>query len=274
MDNFDKLLESWQRNAERKTKNKNLATESNHDVADNSVTKSNALIRAYYRFTLSEKRCMEALISKLNPLRTDNPPMIKLTAREYSKAYNVHLNHTYGQMSTAVDGLLHKVIMVRESERSILKINLTSQARYIKDEGLIEVKFNRDIYPHLVLLRDRFTSYPLRDAASFSSSYTWRFYELLASWAKPKEETQGYFAGWLKIEVDELRLLLGVPNSYRFDNFQYKVLDIVTKELAEKAFIHLQIERIKTSRKITHLKIQFVEDREAKLKACQNLEVA
>jgi len=42
--------------------------------------------------------------------------------------------------------------------------------------------------------------------------------------------------------------------------FQKKVLDVITRELREKAKIALFIENIKTVRKITHLNISFIED--------------
>lgn len=250
-----------QKQQEQKTKNTNKEANKSRELIKNSVTKSNALIRAYYRFTLSEKRCMEALISKLHPMRGDNAPVITLTALEYSKAYSTPLNHAYGHIAKAVDGLLHKVIIVKESETTTLKINLTSQARYKKDLGIIEVEFNSKIYSHLVGLREKFTSYPLKHAAPFTSSYTWRFYELLMSWAKPKSQTDGVFAGWLKIEVEELRKQLGVPKSYGFEKVQERVLDTAIKELADKAGIYLMINRIKTSRKITHLDIKFIQQK-------------
>ena len=68
---LDAQLAQLKLSIESKNKNTNVAYDGLRDVADNSVTKSNALARAYYRFGLVEKRCMEALISKLNPLRSD-----------------------------------------------------------------------------------------------------------------------------------------------------------------------------------------------------------
>uniref|UniRef100_UPI0005938E9B replication initiation protein n=1 Tax=Thiofilum flexile TaxID=125627 RepID=UPI0005938E9B len=64
---------------------------------------------------------------------------------------------------------------------------------------------------------------------------------------------------WLKIEVEELREVLGVPASYRWVHFS-EMLDKSILELREKAKIAVFIERIKTSRKITHLNIKFIED--------------
>ena len=63
--------------------------------------------------------------------------------------------------------------------------------------------------------------------------------------------------GQVNITVEELRSILGVPESYKWDNFNKQVLLLTKKELKEKANIRLVISNKKTSRRITHLKITF-----------------
>lgn len=257
------LLGNIKASIEKRTENtnSNSNTDADRDISKNSVTKSNALTRAYYRFGLVEKRCMEALISKLHPMRNDNLQDIELKASVYAKAFNVSEKHAYEQLSSAVDALLNRVIVIPEAVGKIRKMTLTAQALYEEKTGKITVTFNPLIVPHLIGLRDRFSSYPLNVTTNFSSSYTWRFYEILNSWAQPKKKTGGLFAGWFTVEVAELRQMLGVPESYRWDNVQKQVLNKAQSELAEKANIQLNITRIKTSRKITHLKIEFIEQK-------------
>lgn len=261
---LDELLARIQHNHQKKTINRNTLanTDPNHELASNLITKSNALTRAYYRFGLVEKRCMEALISKLNPLRKDNLQHIELTATDYAKAFNVSQKHAYEHLTSAADALLNRVIAVPESPDRIVKMTLTAQAVYEEKAGKITVTFNPLIVPHLMGLREKFTSYPLKQAVDFSSSYTWRFYELLVSWAKSKKETAGVFTGWLTVEVDELRNMLGMPDSYRWVHIS-ATLDKITKELLEKSHIYLKITRQKTNRRITHLKIEFIEAEKA-----------
>ena len=105
-----------------------------------------------------------------------------------------------------------------------------------------------------------FSSYPLKTAANLTSSYSWRFYELLVSWAQDKKDTGGVLAGWMTVSVDELRKMLMVPDSYTWNLFERQVLKVVTDELLQKSNLHITIERRKTSRKITHLKIEFIQD--------------
>lgn len=267
---IQRMLDSIKHNTERKQRNSNKATSDDQvrDVSKNSVTKSNALVRAYYRYGLVEKRIMETLVSQLHPLRSDNQfQEIELTALTYSEAFNVDVKHSYSHLEKAVTGLTKRVISVSgvgiEDDR--IEWPLMAEARYRKKEGRIICTFNPKVVPHLVGMTKQFTKYPLSQAVDFSSSYTWRFYELLMSWAKPKAETNKLIAGWLTIEVDELRNMLGVPKSYTWGRFQEIVLDVVQAELREKARIQMNIERRKTSRKITHLYIEFIEDQQQAL---------
>lgn len=260
-----KTLEQAQRNQEARTKNGNTDAEADplYELADNSVTKSHALTRAYYRFGLVEKRCMEALISKLHPLRGDNNIQeIELTALGYAKAYNVSSKVAYRDLSNAVHNLMRGVITADRHDGKAGRVEFTvmAKAEYKDDEGKIVCAFNPYILPYLLKLSGKFSSYPLRHAADFSSSYTWRFYEILVSWAQPKEHHNGLLIGWIsKQSVDELREMMGVPKSYTWKNFNQQVLEVVQTELREKLNIAVFFERIKTGRKITHLNIKFIE---------------
>ena len=132
-------------------------------------------------------------------------------------------------------------------------------AEYRGSEGRIVCGFTCTAMPLLTGLTSQFSSYPLGKAVSFKSSYTWRFYELLVSWAKPKE-LEGCFGGWIKNQnINELRSMLGVPPSYRWVNVQ-RVLDKAAEEIETELNVSIFFERKKTGRKITHMDIQFIEN--------------
>ena len=59
--------------------------------------------------------------------------------------------------------------------------------------------------------------------------------------------------------VDDLRLMLGVPASYKWHDIQRQVLDVAKKELKEKANIEIEIEKTKNGRKISKLNFMFAE---------------
>lgn len=270
MSDIDRLLREIELTRQKKSKNSNELSSADplYEIANNSVTKGHALSRAYYRFGIAEKRCMEALISKLHPMRGDNKHQdIELSALEYSKAYGVSEKTAYRDLASAVDTLMHRVITTdRESNKKGKRVfTLMSAAEYKTDEGKISCEFNYHVVPHLIGMRENFSSYPLRKAVSFSSSYTWRLYEILASWVD-KRKANGRFIGWIdKQSIEQLRDMLGVPSSYQWVHFQKQILDVAEKELREKANIFIHFERVKTGRKITHLNIKFMEDEQQKL---------
>lgn len=271
LDQMMRMLDRARLNAEAKTANSNKQADVDpfHDLVDNTVTKSHALNRAYYRFGLVEKRCMEAMISKLHPLRSDNDLQeIELSALEYSKAFNVTEKTAYRDIANAVEALMHRVIRADRpnGKKGRYEMTVMSFAEYKDDEGKIACAFNPLIVPHLIGLREKFSSYPLKKAVDFQSSYTWRFYEILVSWAQPRAKTNGAFMGWIdRQSVEELREMLGVPDSYTWGRFQKVVLDTVQAEFRDKANIFISFDRVKTSRKITHLNIKFIEGDQQKL---------
>ena len=274
MSNINQLLnvlDNARLASEAKTQNVNALAnvDAAHEMSSNTVTKSHALSRAYYRLGLVEKRCMEGLISKLHPLRGDNDLQeIELTGLEYSKAYNISEKIAYRDIGHAVEALMHRVITVDRQHGKPGKVEFTVmlKAEYKDDEGCISCAFNPFIVPHLIGLREKFSSYPLSKAVNFSSSYTWRFYEILVSWAQPKNKTSGQFMGWIdRQSVIDLREMLGVPKSYSWNMLETRVLNIAKTELLNKANIHITFERIKTGRKITHLNIKFIEDNQQQL---------
>jgi len=179
MSELDRILKSIEKArlaSEKKTQNTNALAESDpsHEIVDNTVTKSHALSRAYYRFGIVEKRCMEALISKLNPLRGDNPQEIELLATEYLAAFPDVGKHAYEHLEKAGDALVNRIIVIESPRQGVAreKIPLMSIVRYQPKSGKIVCEFNTHIVPHLIGLRERFSSYPLRKAVNFSSSYT------------------------------------------------------------------------------------------------------
>lgn len=244
-----------------KDEDKAIQDDSRHEITDNVVTKSNALCRAYYRYGIVSKRCMEAMISQLDSrlANTEKLQEIKLSAVEYAKAYGVDAKIAYRDLEGSVEKLMHEVITIHEKTKKI-QYTLMSSAEYSEGEGVITAHFNPLITKHLVGLRSKFASYPLIDAVNFKSSYTWRFYELMVSWAQDKRKTGGLLAGWFTIGVDEFKEMMGAPKSFQWVHVRERIIERSQSELKEIANIFLEAEYIKKGRKITHIKFEFIEN--------------
>ena len=242
-------------------KKQSKETKSFRTCNENSVTISNALARAFYRSSTNEKRVMAMIVSKLDPRRTDNNiQRIEIKAKDFIETYKTCPSNAYRDIAQAAQALIRKIIAIEEEGGNFTEYTLMCTATYKKKEGKIIASLNPDMQHHFQGLKEKFTSYPLGTASRFKSSYSWKLYELLVSWAKPPHLTKGVFAGWLTIEVDLLRKTLGVPKSYAWTKFNTEVLQRAQEELDIKANIKIEIMTKKTGRKITHLYIQFMED--------------
>jgi plasmid replication initiation protein len=247
-------------------KNKGVQADSRHELNENTVTKSNALCRAYYRFDIIEKRAMEAIISQLDPrlFNTFQTQDIELSAKDYAKTFNVSQKHAYEHLAQAVDKLLRRVITVRDGLK-VIKRPLMFKAEYTEGEGKISATFHPELIEHLIGLRKKFTSYPLIEAANFKSSYTWRFFELMMSWSQDRKHTNGLLAGWFTIEVGEFRKMLGIPDSYQLTHIKERVIERAQAEFRESSNIILVYKQIKKGRSVTHFKFEFLEDDQRQL---------
>jgi plasmid replication initiation protein len=269
---LDKLIAKAQKNAAKAEKKRVVDVRKQAgreaDLPSNQVTKSNQLTRAYYRFGLNEKRVMEAAISKLDGRwdKDAGAPKVTITGKEFASAFGISEKNAYSFLHDSVTNLMRKILTIRESEDKYEEYTLLTYAGYSRGEGKVSFRFNDEIVHHLIGLKGKYhTSYKLLDGANFSSSYTWRVFEILASWAKPREVTGGLFAGWIEIEVSELRRQLGVPDSYRWDRFNDRVLKVVQQELLEQANIQFKYDKIKSGRTIKSLMIKFAEDEQMSL---------
>lgn len=266
MGNLQARLASLQAHLEKKGKAKTeqVAADPRHKITENTVVKSNALARSYYRFDIVEKRIMEAMISKIDSRLADQEQcqFIELQATEYAKAYGVAPPKSYQEMAKAVERLISTVITIR-GEESRKQYSLMSYAEYVDGEGKIIASFNPLIAKHLIGLRKHFMSYKLEKAVNFRSSYTWRLFELMMSWKKSNQPQP--IAGWFTVSVDELKKMLGAPDNYRWVNLKQRALDSSIKEIERELDIKIWYTPIKKGRKIEMLKFEFMEDDQRKL---------
>jgi plasmid replication initiation protein len=264
---FDSQLASIKAGIEKRTGKPNkVADDERHELTENSATKSNALCRAYYRYPIVTKRCMEALISMIDSrvANTEQLQFLELKATDYASAYNVDEKLAYRDIESAATQLVSKVLTVEEDGNRV-DYTLMSRVAYQKAEGKIVATFNPLVAKHLVRLQERFASYPLNQAVNFKSTYAWRIYELMVSWSQNPKDTGGKLAGWFTIEVDELRRIVAFPETQNFGTFKARVIERAQEELHREANIILQVTYIKNGRRFTHLKFEFIEDEQQKL---------
>jgi len=173
-----------------------------------------------------------------------------LTAKEFSKLFNVDIHNSYRFLQKAVDKLMKTDIKVERIElKEVWRINVCSMAKYNKGGGYITIKFTDDVMPYLAQVKKKFVLYNLKEIANFGSLYTTRLYELLQEF----KET-----GWMLKSVDQLREAFAVGNSFKlYGDFKAKILNHACQEINDNYDMDLRFEEEKEGRKVVAVKFFF-----------------
>ncbi|HCY39422.1 MAG TPA: hypothetical protein DHV02_06105 [Neisseriales bacterium] len=208
---------------------------------------------------LSEYQIFLQLISQIrnvdaigNPLPVDQLQRIyTLTAKDYSKQFNVDIKNAYKMIKLSVKKLMNTTITIPPDLFNVeVKINICSMAKYHNNEGYIEIKFTDDIMPHLVKVKSQYLLYNLKEIANFGSLYTTRLYELIQEF-----KTTGYVIK----SIAELRHLFQTSTKYKeYKNFKAKCLTHAINEInTQYPTINLSINEIRINRAVTSIELIF-----------------
>jgi plasmid replication initiation protein len=130
---------------------------------------------------------------------------------------------------------------------------LASYARILfhwTSDPYVELDFFHRITPHLVGLREKFTTYKLSQATGFRSIYAWRLLELLERFKS---------TGWAQYSIDELRVALELPASLSdWGQINRRAITPAIKELIGKDNWAIQNPiPIKTGKRVTSIRFEF-----------------
>lgn len=135
-----------------------------------------------------------------------------------------------------------------ESDKVYEKFHLFNRYKIDKEAKTIEISVQRELKHLLNNITSNFTKFELEEFCNLSSSYAKNMYRLLKQF-----KTTGYF----KIEIDDFRNRLGIPDTYRMTNISQRVLKPINEELSS-IFNNLQINKVK-DKKGRGGKIKFIE---------------
>ncbi len=119
----------------------------------------------------------------------------------------------------------------------------------VDDNIVARLVFDERIVPRLSNLKASFTQFDLADVSQFTSTYTFRIYQLLMQYKS---------TGYIKKSIDELRFMLMLKLKYPLiADLKKRVIDTAIKEINEKTPYAVKYELIKKGRKFTHLELKF-----------------
>lgn len=209
-------------------------------------------------FTHTDYQVYLILLSKLGSVDKNGkylqPEELKrehtLSAKEFSQMFKMAPQNSYVALKKAVNKLLKTDITVpEEGTTSYWRINVCSQAKYVKDEGRIEIQFTDSIMPYLKQVKERFMVYNLADISSFKSIYATRLFELLQEF----KET-----GWMIKSIDELRHSFAVGDQYKlYGHFKSRTIVPACEEINKNYHMKVHFEEIKEGKSVTAIKFLF-----------------
>lgn len=215
-----------------------------------SVVQSNKLIEARYTLTVSEQRIIFIMISLIDKNDEDlKEYSINLT--EFAKILNISPQFLYQDANMITERLMGRILHIQEGAK-LIKLHWVSLA--IHEGANLTISFHPKLKPYILQLKGAFTKCNLATLNKFRSIYSIRIYQLLY---------QHRNLGSRVFEIDELKEIIGLNKDQypAFEDFKRRIINQAKMELDEKAEISFILEKIKTGRKITHLKFVIIDNK-------------
>ena len=226
------------------------------DVNNNlEVKKADVIVKARYKLNPLSLKFITTLIAGIK--RSDEiNEVYQFKVKDFQELTKLKRKDLYWAVKEALKELLEKPIYIPKGktpdDNSFLMLNWVASAEYKDGEGIIEFEISNKLRPYLLEAQTKFLKYRLENILPLKSGYSIRMYEILKDWLEMYKR-YGNKAEKI-IKVDELREMLEIPQSYKFNDIKRFVLEKSKKELAEHTDIIFNYEEIKTGRKVTHLK--------------------
>lgn len=220
------------------------------------VYKSNSLVEASYRLSVTEQRLILACISQVrrDEAVTDEV-MYSVSAKNIAALSETDEKTAYRDLREAALRLMNRKVRIEKETNSnahrkeVLLCSWVQSIKYVEAEGRVCLRFNKDMLPYLSTLTEQFTKYRLKAVAKMSSAYAIRLYELLAQWRdKGKRE----------VELEWLRNALQLGDKYpAIKDLKKWVIEPAVAQINQHSDIKVSYSQRKTGRAVTHLQFIF-----------------
>ena len=238
----------------------------------NLIYKSNALVNASHRLSLTEQRIVFFAITQI---RRDQKPNSEawytVSANDLATIAKISISRAYHDLADAVESLWQREIVVRGGPNGatettkggrVMKARWVQAVDYLPDQGAVKLMFTAPITPYLADIANNFTRYELQYVAPMRSRFGPRLYEFLMQRINTKDKNQ-------LIELDELQTMWGTQHKRPYDVKKWVITPAVA-DVNEFSNLTVKVDYRKTGRRITHVYFKF-KPKETKPKALKNM---
>lgn len=218
-----------------------------------SITKSNALIEAGYRLSLTEVQIVLYGISLINPTQEEVPLEYRIDIGRFAYLFDRNHGEIYNDIKDAIRKRFWERDFSYTNEKDeIITCRWLTRITHQDKTGFIKIKFSEDVQPYLSQLQKNFTTYYIDQIAKFKSVYSVRFYEFAIMRLKKSKANKIVF----KLNIQELKTRLELTDKYkRFSHFKERVLEKAKKEINKHSDVKLSYEVIKQGRTPLEIKL-------------------
>jgi plasmid replication initiation protein len=197
------------------------------------VVSSNELVHAKYTFSLWQKRVFVYMVSEINSFDAVEFPIQKIYIKDLMNFFKVKNKDDYNVIQRIPEQLYAMSMkMSYRSDKGYKRwreVRILSQFTHPEDKeednAYIELKFNDDLKPHLLDLKQLFSQYDIQNIIYLRSVYSFKMYE----WIK----SNGYLGKW-EVSLQDLKEMLDVEHKYKnYGSFKLKILNQAQKDLNE-----------------------------------------
>ena len=219
------------------------------------VVKSNVLIDSRYKLTLSEMKLALLIISKVS-LKDKDFKTYKIHMKDFIELLESKRSGMYTQSRDIIKSLLSKVLEI-PTDYGCLQVAFLSSAKHFRNRGYVDVRFDPELKPYLIQLKQKYTRYDIANVLQCKSVYSVRMYEILKSFEGLSTRT---------IRVEDLRRMLACEDLYkRFFDFERGVIKTAKKELKQHSDIYFNYETTKQGRYITKITFKILKKKQRRL---------
>lgn len=214
---------------------------------DYKVVKANEIIqKARYDLNITELKAFAYILSKIKPNDTENMEY-SFSIKDYCQVLGIDYKNggNYNYIKTTLKNLRDKSFWLLDENGQEVTVGWLSKVKINKGSGKIIVKLDEDIQKYVLGIFNNYTQYSLLSTLPMKSSYSFRIYELLKSYA---------FTKFHEFDIDDLKSKLGATHYKNFKDFRKKVIEIAIKEINEYTDIDVSWESITKGRKVVRVK--------------------
>jgi len=201
---------------------------------------SHFIINAKYGLTVREINMVLTLLTAIKK-EDDDFKDYRFTLSDFKDKTDITM--TTNDLNQVIKGLMSKPLEIRVSSKKWEIFNWFSYFKF--DNSVITCRFDKDLKPYLLDIKERFVISNLRMLLMMRSSYSKRIYLLLKGYAKIGKRT---------FNIEELQTILKVPKSIkRYDNFKRLVLKKAEADINKFTDIEVKLSEKKRAKKVVEI---------------------